>query len=85
MAVAIAFTESNAVLSPTESGVGYVLPVNAGSVEEGLPAFISCWKLTPEEIQEIAETGRVWLWVLGGHPPVCIEGQNPFKLSGESA
>lgn len=43
-------------------------------------AFVSCWKLTPEEVLEIARTGTVWLWVLGQrHPPVTLEVANPFQ------
>lgn len=49
-----------------------------------LPAFregdetISCWQLTPEERDEIAEEGVVWLRVWGRHPPVAVEGISPW-------
>lgn len=85
MAVAIAFPESNSALGPTEGGVGYILPVHAGSASEGLPQIISCWKLTPEEVQEVVKTGKVWLRVLGGHPPVLVQGDSPFEPASKSA
>ena len=41
---------------------------------------ISCWKLDKSEIEEIAKTGKVWLYIMGGgHPPVMIAGQSPFE------
>ena len=85
MAVAIAFPESNSSLGPTEDGVGYILPVHQGSEVLGLSQIISCWKLTPEEVQEVAQTGKVWLRVLGGHPPVAVQGDSPFETVKESA
>lgn len=39
---------------------------------------ISCWKLTAEELAEIQEQGVVWLHVWGVHPPVRVDGHNPF-------
>ena len=85
MAVPIAFPESNSALGPTKGGIGCILSIHQGSEEEGLPQIISCWKLTPEEVQEVARTGKVWLLVLGGHPPVSIEGQSPFDSVKEGA
>lgn len=80
MANAIAFSESNMSFGPTQDGVGYRLPVHGGSEAEGMPQFISCWKLTPEELEEVARTGKVWLHVLGGgHPPVLVSGERPFE------
>jgi hypothetical protein len=48
---------------------------------------ISCWKLTPEELEEVAKTGVIWLYVMGGQPPVSITGIKPFeevKNNGET-
>lgn len=46
------------------------LPVHAGARE-----YISCWRLTPEEIAHITRTGEVWLSVAGDtHPPVSVSG-----------
>jgi len=43
--------------------------------------LISCWKLTPEEIEKVAKTGEIWLHVWGGitQPPVALEVENPFR------
>lgn len=40
---------------------------------------ISCWKLTPEELEEVKETGQVWLYVWGHRIPVAIGGMDPWK------
>lgn len=41
---------------------------------------ISCWKLTPAELDIIERTGVVWLHVwTRSHPAVCIEAESPFK------
>ncbi|MDH3232222.1 MAG: DUF2203 domain-containing protein [Alphaproteobacteria bacterium] len=57
-----------------------------------LPVFrdgrqiISCWRLTEDELAQIAETGCVWLSVLGiGTPPVCIMGHSPVTVDGQPA
>ena len=48
--------------------------------QDGIPVNCSCWKLTPEEIFEIVNTGVVWLHVWGNkHPPVLVIGHSPFK------
>ena len=39
---------------------------------------ISRWKLTDQEVEEVRETGTVWLHVWGVHPPVGITGESPF-------
>ncbi|NUM72777.1 hypothetical protein HUU40_00305 [candidate division KSB1 bacterium] len=37
--------------------------------------FVSCWRLTAEEMSEIAKTGVVWVSVWGGGmPPILISG-----------
>lgn len=43
------------------------------------PVIISKWKLTPEELQKVNETGEIWLSVVGqGMPPVCLMVDYPF-------
>ena len=51
----------------------------------GRLCHISCWELTPEELKEIAETGQIWLLVVGGHPPLCIMGEKPDFPEWEKA
>ena len=44
----------------------------------------SCWKLTEEELAEVAQTGLIWLTVLGdGHPAVFVMGTRPDFQGGE--
>jgi hypothetical protein len=43
------------------------------------PAIISCWKFSKEDLEEIQNTGCVWLSITGnGMPPVSIFTENPF-------
>jgi len=43
-----------------------------------VPVVISCWKLTPDELEEVNCTGRVWLTVLGTTTqPVILSGHKP--------
>ena len=39
---------------------------------------VSCWRLGWRERLRVLVTGRVWLHVLGGHPPVLVSGDHPF-------
>ncbi len=56
------------------------LCVEVGSLHIGdqgmrATAVQSCWKMTPEELDEVNRTGRVWLTVFGaGMPPVILSG-----------
>ena len=45
---------------------------------------ISCWELTAEEQLEVLKTGKVWLRVWGNHPPVALDGEDPFKVGQEA-
>jgi len=44
---------------------------------------VSCWRLSAEELAEINRTGRVWLLVTGAHPPVVVQGNDPFVAQPE--
>ncbi len=82
MAEGTDFPESNsALLAPPGSENVYDLPVHRS--EAGV---ISCWRLTPEEIAEVARTGVVWLHVVGTtHPPLLVRGDRPFEPAPSSA
>ncbi len=41
------------------------------------PSYLSCWKLTKEELEEINKTGRVWLICVNVMPPVMVMGIKP--------
>ena len=39
-------------------------------------AIVSCWKLSQEELENVAVTGEVWVMVQGtGQPPIYITGK----------
>lgn len=80
---ASSFDESNFVFD-TPPGVPpeeiHPLCVHIGTTEEGIPVIISKWKATKEELDEIMETGCVWVWHYGTSlQPHTVTGNNPFK------
>lgn len=88
MAKFVDFPESNLTLEAPDQGEaqpdGSVLingtKVYALRVFADDKQFISCWELSTDELLAIAQTRRVYLYVLGGgHPPVFIQGINPFN------
>jgi hypothetical protein len=45
------------------------------AVVNGTPqpgAFVSKWRLTARELEQVAKTGEVYLLVIGQHPPVQL-------------
>jgi hypothetical protein len=58
------------------------LPCTVMPCENGIPYWESCWQLTPEEIEQIAATGRVYIGVLAiGHPPICVNAKTQITQS----
>lgn len=44
-----------------------------------VPCIISCWKLSPEELELIQQTGKIWISVMGmSTPPICPMVSHPF-------
>lgn len=44
--------------------------------------FVSCWRLSAEEIEYVKEHGVIWLHVMGrSMPPVFIEGAHAVKMT----
>jgi len=78
---AIEFPGCNAFLGPppgmTEEQC-FNLPCMRGDVEQR-PVTISCWQLTPEEVNQFVKSGgKLYLWVLGGGmPPVILTVEEP--------
>jgi hypothetical protein len=76
------FDHSNAILTPPdgmdEDECGSLF-VFSGNDDDGLHWDISCWKLTADELRDINETGRIWLHVVGRHPPVHLGTKDPFS------
>lgn len=81
MAKPVNFTESDSVLGPPEGMADSVVPL---PVHRSRAGFMSCWELTDREIEEIIETRRVWLHVMGQHPPVYVSGHDPFNPESDS-
>ena len=42
----------------------------------------SCWQLSEKELEVVKKTGKVWLCVMGQHPPVNILGEDPLGNDG---
>jgi hypothetical protein len=70
-----------------EENITFTKPADMTDEECGsLPAYsdgtqvVSCWELTPEDLQRINETCRIWLGVcMPIPPPVWLTTENPFK------
>lgn len=46
--------------------------------------FISCWRLSPEELETIAATGVVWLSILALQtPPSFVSGHALVEIAGK--
>jgi hypothetical protein len=44
-----------------------------------IPCIISCWQLSKEDLEEIQNTGCIWLSITGHTmPPVSLFTENPF-------
>lgn len=84
MATGERFDEANLVLrapSPEDAAAGtvYDLHVHRYRDLDGMPNVISKWRLTEEELAEVARTGCVWFGCWGEtHPPMWIAGLSPF-------
>lgn len=57
--------------------------INAATNEEGVE---SCWELTSDEIKQIQETGKVYLYIQGQHvPPVLLTTESMVFFKEEGA
>lgn len=55
------------------------LQVWKGKDESGYPVIISKWSLSAEDMEEIKNTGSVYLIITGtGMPPVSLRVETPF-------
>lgn len=45
--------------------------------------IVSCWRLSEDELERVAETGVVWLSIVGaGMPPVNIQATGALEING---
>jgi hypothetical protein len=57
--------------------------VNEANNEEGVE---SCWELTPDEIKQIQETGKVYLYIQGNVvPPVLLTTESCIYFEKEGS
>jgi hypothetical protein len=81
------FDEANGQLGPpdglTEDEVG-TIRVYHGQNEAGNKFVVSCWRVTPAEIQEIARTGRIWLITMSGMMPTILQARKPVMSQTRS-
>lgn len=67
------------LLPPSGDNDCMELPVYKGKSPRGETFYISCWKLTKPELEELLKTGKVYVFVYGGgHPPIAISAEDPF-------
>lgn len=81
MASPVDFFGNNAQLRPApgdEDRVGVLPSFHGGQ------SYISCWKLSPEELAEVVRTGEVWIEVSAKqHPPINVSGLPRMEARGE--
>lgn len=80
----VSFPEQNLTLvgTPEERAAGTVYDLHAFRFRDldGLHNVITCWELDDAEIEEVIRTRRVWTRVVAPtQPPMCVQGNNPFK------
>ena len=75
-----AFPQANRTFTaPKEMPDCRDLHVHVGTHASGREIMTSKWRLTKEEMREIAITGTVWLTIMGrGHPPVALTIKDPW-------
>lgn len=90
MAKGIPFPEANLILrapTPEDAAAGtvYDLHVHRYLDLDGNPNCISKWQFAPDELAGVVANGGVfWFHAWGAtHPPVGIEGRNPFVRAGQ--
>ena len=55
--------------------------MNVDNHEEGVE---SCWELTPDEIKQVQETGKIYLYIQGNVvPPVLLTTESMVFIPGE--
>lgn len=61
------------------------LPATKCHDVNGVPHIQTCWALTPQELETIAKTGRLYVLVMGtGVPPLSLSVESMLEKEGES-
>lgn len=70
MGVPIQFAEADFVLGPPADCSARAAPIPVLRLPAGF--LVSCWQLSPEELEEVIRTGKMWLRAAGrfNHPHV---------------
>lgn len=76
MAEPIDFPGSNLNLLPAS---GDEETVNAMRAFTNGTHVVECWRLTPDELAEVAKTGCIWLAMVGGVPPIIVGSKSTIR------
>ena len=60
------------------------LPGTLAVNENGTHEIETCWELSPEELEQVNKTGRIYLYVVGRSiPPVALTTESQLIVGGE--
>lgn len=60
------------------------LPGTLAVNENETPEIETCWELSPEELEQVNKTGRIYLYVMGRSiPPVALTATSQITFGGE--
>jgi len=81
VADAVEFEESNKVfVAPGCNDLPAHVAEGCEDHPEVKAEIITCWELSGEELAEVLQTKRIWLFVRGtDQPPVIVTGRDPFE------
>jgi len=72
MAVPVPFPEQNSVIGSGDQSPCY---------RDGAQTIV-CVSPTPQELQELMVTGKLWVIVAGSHlPSIVVTGHHPFEVT----
>ena len=70
MAEPILFDECTKIITPPRGEETTIMPLPV-HIDDG--KMISCWQLTPEELEKVQKDGKIFVWVWSiPMPPICI-------------
>jgi hypothetical protein len=83
--IPVNFPEQNTVFTKPENMTDEQcgsLPTWIGNIQvsenTSFPHVVSCWELSPEELEQVAKTGKIYLAIVGHQPPVFLTPFNPI-------